>query len=113
MPNLRCHDYTCIHNHAGCCGKDKIKVSFNARCSSYDFNNGETKSDMELAEDIANSNCISNNLVSCEDINCKNNDSRTCCLDNLRIDRISNSPQCVNERPKKCNCGHDNCDHKY
>lgn len=101
MPNLRCHDVTCKHNHSGKCGMNSIKVLFNARCSSYDFDHGEQKNDMELAEEIACSNCISRQKVCCEDINCMNNDSRQCSLNNLRIDRISNSPICVNERPKK------------
>jgi len=112
MPNLRCHDTTCLHNHAGCCGKDEIQVSATAKCESYDFDTGKNLSPMEFAEEIANSNCMTHQHVCCDDTNCKNNADRSCSLDNLRVDRIDGKPLCVNERPKdncrKCGCKKDN-----
>lgn len=102
MPNLKCHDLTCEHNHASCCGVSEVTISHNASCLSYENKTQSDKTyDQEFATDLGRALCLDNHPICCHDTICQNNIDCRCSLNNLRVDRINEKSLCVNYRPRK------------
>lgn len=102
MPNLKCHDTTCEHNHASCCGVKEVTISHNAGCLSYEPRmRADRTFDQEFAADLGRSFCLDNHPICCHDTICQNNSDCRCKLNNLRIDRQNGVPLCVNYRPRR------------
>lgn len=100
MPNLKCHQTNCDHNHDIRCGLAGICVSRSALCDSFDRREA-VEFDAEYARELAFTFTDSQTEVLCFERSCLNNVDGSCGLKNLRVDNVDGLPQCVNVRRRR------------
>lgn len=102
MPNLKCHKYDCKYNQCTHCSKDLLSISSDAYCNDYirqeigDFDNS-----FEYAYEGPLSLKKDEHQVNCNDIDCLNNNCKSCTASYIRIDRHNNGAKCCQVRENK------------
>lgn len=100
MPDLKCHQTNCAHNHDIKCGLPGICVSEHALCDSFDVKDAVVDFTAEFARELSFTFTNRKTEVVCRDRECQNNCEGQCSLHNLRIDDLEGCPRCVNFRSK-------------
>lgn len=102
MPNLKCHEYGCGHNHCTHCSKGTLSVSRDAYCNDYFRRSDDDKEnyDYEFSYEHAMSLSQDEHRIVCSDRACINNASGECAASYIRVDRRDRGARCCQVREK-------------
>lgn len=99
MPQLKCYEDKCAHNHCTHCVREIIKVGFDAYCKSYRKKTPENEDvaafEYEYAMDMGLPSHMDGHPIECENTICKFQGSGICHHQYVKVDQKVQGPLCV------------------